>query len=201
MHVVPLCVCMLWALYVKFVNLLQEIASSWGRAMFSGSTTLFKPGLRGRGPHVLRPRRSLWTGPSPRGSCWRSRALTWNRKWNRGTSGKWWTLLVIRKGADCRQEQQLKNERRVISVVSEILKAATLYKPPAQCAVNGMTNQISASFEVVHHSLNLCYPLVFMSSGCRSWRISIVKRERRPTTYWSSNDWYSNKQLCGARPS
>lgn len=108
-------------------------------------------------------------------------------------------MVNFRKGADCRQEQQLKNERRVRSLVSEILKAATLYQPPAQCAVNGMTNQISASFEVVHHSLNLCYPLVFMSSGCRSWRISIVKRERRPTTYWSSNDWYSNKQLCGAR--
>lgn len=36
---------------------------------------------------------------------------------------------------------------------------------------------------------------VFMSSGFKSWRISIAKNERRPTTFWSSKDWYSNEQL------
>lgn len=68
-----------------FFICLQEIASSWARAMCSGSTTLSRLGLRGSGPPVLKHRLSPWTGPLPRGSCWINRALTWNRKWNRGT--------------------------------------------------------------------------------------------------------------------
>lgn len=70
------------------ICMFQETVSSWGKAMCSALMTRSRLAWSERGPHVLRRRQNLSTGPSLRGSCWRNKASTWSRRWSRGVCGK-----------------------------------------------------------------------------------------------------------------
>lgn len=68
----------------------QETVSSWGKATCSALMTRSRLAWSESGPRVLRRQQNLSTGPSLRGSCWRSKASTWSRRWSRGV---WKDLL------------------------------------------------------------------------------------------------------------